>query len=496
MNVLGADDGGEGNLTYTWTVVSAPSGSNPQFGDSNGANDGKQTGVTFDRAGQYAFDVSIGDAHGLTTDGGTVSVTVVQTLSGIVVDPTAAAISMGQSEQLNATGIDQFGNHMTTPPTFTWAVASGPGTISSSGLLTTPTTGGDATSTINASAGGFTATANIAVQGKFVINFNELNEGDIVSDQYTSSTGVTFSSDTGSITVLTSAKGIGFPITDTGPQDLTIDFATPADNLKFTSGEESITLHIYRNGQLIGTETAGGPIDLSAYSGITQLQISGFYSQDQNTGTDSSSSSSGTPILDDFSFNPSSLLSLTVASDADSTNHATAIVGNNGKLYIAADTSGVATVDVESLFAGSGLNANGSAKYRLVVTRSDGMVVVNGGMTGFNQSSQITLPVTNTARDFTIDVFADYNGNGQFDAGEERREVDVHVYSLGIRTDFNGDGVVDSTDDASCRPIPNANRRGRNCESDGSGSDGNAGRCQPKRVGRSDGRPESYAGSE
>ena len=43
LSVLGADDGGESNLTYTWSVTSKPSGaSNPTF-SLNGINAAKST---------------------------------------------------------------------------------------------------------------------------------------------------------------------------------------------------------------------------------------------------------------------------------------------------------------------------------------------------------------------------------------------------------------------------------------------------------------------
>ena len=66
LSVLGADDGGEANLTYTWTVVSQPAGSpNPTF-SASGANAAKNTTVTVSAAGNYVFRATISDGS-LTT---------------------------------------------------------------------------------------------------------------------------------------------------------------------------------------------------------------------------------------------------------------------------------------------------------------------------------------------------------------------------------------------------------------------------------------------
>jgi len=54
LSVLGADDGGETHLTYTWAVTAGPSGAT--FG-VNGANAAKSTTATFTQAGTYTFQV-------------------------------------------------------------------------------------------------------------------------------------------------------------------------------------------------------------------------------------------------------------------------------------------------------------------------------------------------------------------------------------------------------------------------------------------------------
>src|SRR6202040_704549 len=58
LSVLGADDGGEPNLTYTWAATAEPSGAAPAF-SVNGTNAAKNSTVTFNKAGNYTFTCTI-----------------------------------------------------------------------------------------------------------------------------------------------------------------------------------------------------------------------------------------------------------------------------------------------------------------------------------------------------------------------------------------------------------------------------------------------------
>jgi hypothetical protein len=62
LSVLGADDGGEPNLTYTWSC-SGPPGVTFSV---NGPNKAKNTTATFPGPGRYALQVTIADTGGLT----------------------------------------------------------------------------------------------------------------------------------------------------------------------------------------------------------------------------------------------------------------------------------------------------------------------------------------------------------------------------------------------------------------------------------------------
>ncbi len=64
LSVLGADDAGESNLTYTWSVTGTPPA--PVTFTDNGTNTAKNTIATFTKAGTYNLQVTITDSGGLT----------------------------------------------------------------------------------------------------------------------------------------------------------------------------------------------------------------------------------------------------------------------------------------------------------------------------------------------------------------------------------------------------------------------------------------------
>ena len=158
LSVLGADDGGEANLTYRWALTGAAPAS-VTF-SANGTNAAKATTATFSQAGSYTFQVTVTDAGGLTATS-SVGVTVNQTLTSIVVSPTSATVNISGTQQFTATARDQFATSLTTQPTFTWSVSGG-GTISSNGLFTAGTTAGGPY-TVTAQSGGVSGTASVTI---------------------------------------------------------------------------------------------------------------------------------------------------------------------------------------------------------------------------------------------------------------------------------------------------------------------------------------------
>ncbi|HWE01815.1 MAG TPA: IPT/TIG domain-containing protein [Tepidisphaeraceae bacterium] len=159
VSVLGADDGGEANLTYTWAATGAPPA--PVTFSINGSNAAKNTTATFTAAGVYSLQVTIADSSGLTTTS-TVIATVNATLSSIVIVPPTTTVVIGANEQFVATALDQFGTALATQPTFTWTVSGG-GTITSAGLFTATTAGSQIT--VTATSGSVSGTAAATVIG-------------------------------------------------------------------------------------------------------------------------------------------------------------------------------------------------------------------------------------------------------------------------------------------------------------------------------------------
>ena len=91
LSVLGADDGGEANLTYTWTATTLPAGAAVPTYSVNGVNAAKTTTATFSQTGNYVFQVTIADLDGFSTTS-SVSVTVNQTVTTIIVSPASVTL--------------------------------------------------------------------------------------------------------------------------------------------------------------------------------------------------------------------------------------------------------------------------------------------------------------------------------------------------------------------------------------------------------------------
>jgi hypothetical protein len=159
LSVNEGDDGGSGNLIYTWSVLSKPSGAiSPTFSE-NGDNNASNSTATFYAAGSYQIQATVMDASGLSATSD-VTVVVSQTLTSIAINPSSPTVLTGGTQQLTATGLDQFGAVMASEPTFFWT-ASGGGSVSSGGLYTAP--GSAATATVTAWAEFIHASATMFV---------------------------------------------------------------------------------------------------------------------------------------------------------------------------------------------------------------------------------------------------------------------------------------------------------------------------------------------
>ena len=136
LSVLGADDGGEPNLTYSWAVTSGPTGVTFNV---NGTNAAQNTTATFTQAGSYTFTATITDQGGLSVTSTTGPVTVVQTPTALGLTPATATVADGATQQFTATATDQFGMAIGNAAV-TWTF-SGLGSVSTTGLYAAPATG-------------------------------------------------------------------------------------------------------------------------------------------------------------------------------------------------------------------------------------------------------------------------------------------------------------------------------------------------------------------
>jgi fibronectin type 3 domain-containing protein len=159
LSVGATDSSGGSDLIYTWTSTH-PQGSLPPSFSDNGDDTSDNVTATFTAAGNYTFEVTVTDGAGnVTTD--QVLVTVQQTATSIHVTPDYATVQPASTKQLSAAELDQFGQPMTTQPSFSWSLSSPNGTVSASGLYTAPQTMSPM-ATVNAAAGGFVGKGQIA----------------------------------------------------------------------------------------------------------------------------------------------------------------------------------------------------------------------------------------------------------------------------------------------------------------------------------------------
>jgi len=453
LSVEAGDDQAESTLTYSWSTVSAPTDGGAYF-SINDSNAAKNTTATFYAAGTYVFQVMVTDTAGATATGN-VSVTVQQTLTGITISPEDAALAPGQNRLFTATAIDQFGNDMTTQPSFTWSVGSGGvGTISSTGSYTAPSSASSTTFAISASAGGKSGTASVAVKrNRRVVNFNEFPSatasrssgnwvitGTEITDQYADD-GVIFFTDPGKKNIVTwqccgsDGNSIGTTPMNPDPQRwnnrMFLDFTMPVNRLTFSAvGDDNagvigaVQVH-YGGGStaIVGIQGNGNssnvqPVDLSAYSSVSRIDLAitdpyGLW-------------------WDDFSFDEPTLLELTVGDYDYPSNSVTAIDAAVRELVVPEDESYVpydsvthtAKISIDALFDPF-TNETGQ-NVHMTIKRNDGLLLFDDDSGGGHLVDQ-ALSITNTAREFEIEAWMDEDGDGQHDAGEERERVVVKV---------------------------------------------------------------------
>ena len=160
LSVLGADDGGEAALTYTWATTGTPSAT-VTF-SANGTNAAKSSTATFTAAGNYTFQCTIKDTSNQSVTS-SVTVTVNLTATSVAVTPATVMLGTSKTQQFTAVVLNQFGVAVTPQPAITWSPSSvTSGTLSSTGLFTSNTTQGGPY-TLTATGGGKSRTFTVTV---------------------------------------------------------------------------------------------------------------------------------------------------------------------------------------------------------------------------------------------------------------------------------------------------------------------------------------------
>jgi subtilisin-like proprotein convertase family protein len=155
LSVSAIDAAGPSQLTYTWYLTGTAPG--PVTASVNGTNAASTTTMTFSAAGTYNFVVYVRDPSGNSAISG-VTVTVSSVLTSITLTPSTVTLATGATQAFQASGRNQFGQAMTSPPGFSWSV-TGPGSIGSTGVFTA----GSGNATVVVTSGSVKAQASITV---------------------------------------------------------------------------------------------------------------------------------------------------------------------------------------------------------------------------------------------------------------------------------------------------------------------------------------------
>jgi subtilase family serine protease len=169
LSVAATDAAGASTLVYVWSVVSGPGSVSFSANDTNAAQNAT---ATFSQAGTYTLLVTVVDPSNLTATS-QVTVTTNQVLTSISVTPGSVNIAPNATQQFTATGLDQFGNPMSTQPSITWSLsATGVGTISSTGLFTASSASSGSV-TVQASSGNLTGKASVTISSSGAVLFSD-----------------------------------------------------------------------------------------------------------------------------------------------------------------------------------------------------------------------------------------------------------------------------------------------------------------------------------
>jgi len=140
---LGADAGGESNLTYDWSTVKKPNGAKEPTFSVNGTNAAKNATLRFFKAGIYRLRCTATNQDGLSASSD-VLITVQQTSSLVRLTPHAQTVAIGDTVDYDAAMLDQFNHDLRIQPTFDFSLQEGSGTVNATTGLFTPSAKGHA----------------------------------------------------------------------------------------------------------------------------------------------------------------------------------------------------------------------------------------------------------------------------------------------------------------------------------------------------------------
>ena len=257
LSVLGTDNAGESNLTYTWSLTGSPPA--PVTYSVNGTNGARQTVATFTKAGTYNFLVTITDADLLTT---TSAVTVVVQSAATSVNVSSSSstpLVNGQTRQFTATATDQFGNAITSP-TVAWSIdPGGDGSIDSNGLYTTPASG-PGSAVVRATVGSASGTASVPT-------YLTIIEGTAGNDTI----GLTVS---GSNLVVTRSFGSTWTVPLSTLTTLTINAHEGADTVNFSG---ALSAPVTLTGTSVSVNVvSGASVQFGSAPQLASLNVSGL----------------------------------------------------------------------------------------------------------------------------------------------------------------------------------------------------------------------------
>ncbi len=246
LSALGADDGGEQSLTYTW----ASEGPQTVIFSDNGTNTAKSTTATFQKAGVYTFQVTVSDSEGLTATS-SVTVTVAHATKRIVIAPSPVTLRPGTKQRFSARTLDQFGEAMSKRPVFGWSLTRASiGTINRFGVYTAPASG-KGYATVIARSGSFRGKASVLVTNAKPgsLQFVAAGESTKVNAGYATLASITVTRGGGSAGSVT----VHYATSD-GSASAGTDYTATSGTLTFANGVTSRTFTVpILNSELVGS---------------------------------------------------------------------------------------------------------------------------------------------------------------------------------------------------------------------------------------------------